>query len=76
MGLKLHLCVDPGSGQYEDPADAVVAHCQDDLQRLHLLQHAGACGLSSRQNYKSGAKSTYSPFMIYVLRVAVPVRNQ
>jgi hypothetical protein len=43
-----------GSGKYENSADAAAAHCQDDLQCVHLLQYTGTCGISSRQNYKSG----------------------
>ena len=43
-----------GSGQHEDSADAPAPHCQDDLQRVHILQHAGESGLPAGQDNQSG----------------------
>ena len=43
-----------GSSQHEDAADAPAAHRQDDLQRVHLLQHAREGCLAARQDHKSG----------------------
>ena len=46
-----------GPCQHEDPVDAAAAHREDDLQRVHLLQHAGARRLPTRQDNQSGGEA-------------------
>ncbi len=43
-----------GSSQHEDTADAPAPHCEDDLQRVHVLQHPGAGRLTPCQDNQSG----------------------
>ncbi len=49
-----------GSSQHEDTADAPAPHCEDDLQRVHVLQHPGAGRLTPCQDNKSGQLQPYS----------------